>query len=245
MNKKKEYLIVIPARYNSSRFPGKLLKKINGKTILSHVWEICVKASDKEKVIVATDHDKIRAHCEDKGINYLMTSPNCLTGTDRVYEVSKRVSSEIYINVQGDEPLLNYLDLKKFIQFSLLNKLKVTNAMTKISKRSDFFNLNIPKVVTNEDDDLLYISRSPIPLTKKGEFNCSSKQVCMYSFPKQAIKNFGIRTKKSKLEEIEDIEILRFLEMGYGVKMFKVSNESYSIDTPGDLRKVRKKMSRK
>ena len=89
MNKKENYLIVIPARLNSSRFPGKLLKKINGKTILNHVWEICVKASNREKVIIATDHEEIGDHCKTKGMTYLMTSSSCLTGTDRLYEVSK------------------------------------------------------------------------------------------------------------------------------------------------------------
>ena len=240
MKKNKDYLIVIPARFNSSRFPGKLLKKINGKSILNHVWEICVKASSQENVIVATDHEKIINHCKTKGMRYLMTSSSCLTGTDRLYEVSKKISSKIYINVQGDEPLLSHLELKKFIKFSLDNSSQVTNAMTKISRRSDFLNLNIPKVVTNEENYLLYISRSPIPTTKKGEFKSSNKQVCIYSIPKKAIKDFGERRKKSRLEQIEDIEILRFLEMGYKVKMYEVSKESFSIDTPSDLRKVRR-----
>ena len=240
MKNKTTFLVIIPARFKSTRFPGKLLKKINGKSILKHVWDTCIKAVDKDLVLVATDHQKISNHCHHEDMNVLLTSPLCKTGTDRVYEVSKKNKANIYINVQGDEPMLKAADLRRFIKFSLENQDKVVNAMTNIKRKSDFHSPNVPKVVVNGRSELLYISRASIPLNKTKDFVSAKKQVCIYSFPRASLQDFGKRRKKTALEQIEDIEIIRFLEMGYKVKMFEIGSETYSIDTPEDLKKVRK-----
>tara|TARA_Y100000590_G_scaffold138186_1_gene158185 strand:+ start:18000 stop:18722 length:723 start_codon:yes stop_codon:yes gene_type:complete len=235
----KEILIVIPARYSSSRFPGKPLKKINNKSMLKMVWMKCAKVFEKDKIIIATEDQRIVDHCNNEGMKVILTSNKCKTGTDRVYEVSKKINADIYINVQGDEPMISSGDIKKFISFAKKNSGCVINAMTSIKNKEDYLNYNIPKVVTNNKSELLYMSRSPIPGNKEIEFIKANKQVCIYAFPKVALKRFGESRKKTKLEKIEDIEILRFIEMGYKVKMIKTKRGSYSVDTPKDLRRVR------
>jgi 3-deoxy-manno-octulosonate cytidylyltransferase (CMP-KDO synthetase) len=115
MRYKKKIVIIIPARFNSTRFPGKPLAKILGKSMILRVWEKCIKVISKNFVYVATDDKKIADHCQLHGINYLMTRKNCKTGTDRVIEVAKKIQSDLYLNVQGDEPLINIKDIKLFL----------------------------------------------------------------------------------------------------------------------------------
>ena len=238
--KKNNYLIVIPARFNSKRLPGKPLLKILGKTMLTRVWESCVKVDGKEKVLVATDDRRIALHCKEKGMNYVITSKLCKTGTDRIIEVSKKIRRDFYINVQGDEPLVSSSDIKKIIKAYSNNSSYIINGMSRIQFEEDFRSLNVPKIVTDKENNLLYISRSPIPITKKNLFQNAYKQVCIYAFPRKILMNKNLFNKKSNLESIEDIEILRFVENGFRVKMVKLSNNSVAVDTIKDLRKVRK-----
>jgi 3-deoxy-manno-octulosonate cytidylyltransferase (CMP-KDO synthetase) len=233
------YLIVIPARYKSKRFPGKPLIDIFGKTMIERVYEKCRGATSEKNIIIATDSDKIIKHCISKKMNYIQTSSKCLTGTDRVAEVAKKIKKTFYINVQGDEPLIKSSDIKRIIKCALKEPNKIFNAMCSIKNKEDFYNLNIPKVVTSNESNLIYISRAAIPSSKKKNFVPSKKQVCIYSFPRNALKDFT-KNKKTKNEIIEDIEILRFLDLGYIVRMLNVSNSSIAIDTPLDLIKVKK-----
>ena len=113
---KLDYLIVIPARYKSSRFEGKPLADNNGKSMIERVWEKCSETSPKKNIIVATDDKRIFQHCRSKEINVLMTSKKCLTGSDRVAEVAKKIEAKFYVNVQGDEPLINPKDILKVIK---------------------------------------------------------------------------------------------------------------------------------
>ena len=235
-----DYLIVIPARYKSSRFPGKPLVEIHGKSMLKRVWEKCVLASNSDQVVIATDDKRIENHCVLNNMKVIMTSDRCLTGTDRVAEVAKMLSADFYVNVQGDEPLINPLDIRKVIEAYKSTKNKTCCGMTKISSKEDFFNLNIPKVVTNKENLLLYISRSGVPSNKEGAVVHAMKQVCIYAFPKKHLSEFGLKKNKTKIEEIEDIEILRLLELGYEILMVEVSKSSVAIDTEDDLEKVLK-----
>ena len=116
----------------------------------------------------------------------------------------------------------------------------VVNAMTDISTLNEFKNLNVPKVVYDLQNNLIYMSRSPIPGSKKNNFSKAKKQVCIYSFPKKILKKFGLNTKKTFFENIEDIEILRFLEMGEKVKMFNLEEGTIAVDTISDAKKVMK-----
>tara|TARA_Y100001980_G_C14494652_1_gene271269 strand:+ start:408 stop:1133 length:726 start_codon:yes stop_codon:yes gene_type:complete len=235
-----DYLLVIPARYSSSRYPGKPLININGKSMIERVWNKCVESIGIDKVIVATDDLRIEKHCKLKNISVIMTRKNCLTGTDRIYEVSKKIKALFYINVQGDEPLISSKDIKKILIESKKHPDYVINAMCEIKKKEDFFNPNIPKVIVDKNKNLLYMSRAAIPTNKKLNFINAKKQVCIYSFPYDALMKYGECSNKTLLEEIEDIEILRFLEIGIKVKMVKVSESSVAIDTPSDLKRVLK-----
>ncbi len=234
------FIIVIPARYASTRLPGKPLVKINGKTMLQRVYEKCCLAVKKKNIIVATDSKKIADHCKKKKLNFLMTSKKCLTGTDRVAEVSKKIKRDFYINVQGDEPLIKVEDLIKIINYAKRNPNKIINAMCSIKNRIDYFNSNIPKLVFDNSKNLVYMSRAAIPSNKKNKFIKSYKQVCIYSFPRKMLKIFSNQKVKTLNEKIEDIEILRFIDLGFKVKMIEVSESSIAVDTKKDLMKVRR-----
>ena len=225
----------------STRLPGKPLKIIHNKPLIYWTWKNCSKAIPATKIYVATDSKKILNVCDKYGIQSILTSSSCLTGTDRIAEAVTKFSNKIIINIQGDEPYINYLDIKKFISFSIKNKNSVTNAYTKLTDKNLFRNKNIPKVILKKNNDLLYMSRSPIPGSKKSHFSYAYKQICMYGFPKKILIDlFGINKKKTPLEKIEDIEILRFIENNIPVKMIKVSDNKLSIDTKKDLKKARK-----
>ena len=235
-----DFLIVIPARYMSSRYPGKPLADINGKSMIQRVWEKCALAAGPKNVLVATDDESIINHCCENDISSVMTSKNCLTGSDRVYEVALDNHADIYVNVQGDEPMINPADIKKVMEFARNNNSNVVNAMCPIKEERDYISPNVPKVVTREDGRLLYMSRAPIPAGKQYEFKSAMKQVCVYAFPRDLLLKYGSRKNKSALESIEDLEILRVLEMGHEVLMVEVAGPSVAVDTPEDLERVRR-----
>lgn len=238
---KKNYIVVIPARYDSTRLPGKLLIKLRGKTVLQNVWEKCVKSVGFNNVIVAAGDNKIYNFCKKKKIKSILIKKKCLTGTDRVFEVSKKIKRKYYINVQGDEIFLKPRTISKVIHVSKKFPKHIINCMAKIKSAADFKNPSVPKVVTNNKNDLLYMSRAPIPGSKKMDFNESYRQVCVYLFSKKILSLFGKYKKKSNNEKVEDIEILRFLDYGLKIKMVKVAGSEISLDTYQDLKKIKKK----
>lgn len=237
-----DYIIVIPARYKSTRFPGKPLIDIFGKSMLQRVYEKCKKITNEKNIIIATDSHIISSHCKLKNMNFIITSNKCLTGTDRVAEVAKKIKKKFYINVQGDEPLVQPKDITKILIQAKKNPNQIYNGMCKILDKKDFFNYNIPKVITDKENKLLYMSRAPIPASKVKKFFKAYKQVCIYSFPRDLLIKFK-KNKKTKNEKIEDIEILRFIDLGYSIKMINVSNSSVAVDTPKDLLKIKKILS--
>ena len=237
---KKNFLIVIPARYKSSRLLGKPLINILGIPMLVRTFKQCQKVTSSENIIVATDDKRISSLCIKNKIKYIMTSKKCLTGTDRVAEVAKKNKAKFYINVQGDEPLCNPNDLKKIINYSKRYPNKIFNGYTKIKEKKLFLSSNIPKVVFRKDGRLLYMSRAAIPTTKEKFFVQAWRQVCIYSFPYKALLAFAAKRKKTKLESIEDCELVRFLELGFDVQMISMSNKSIAVDTKQDLAKVKK-----
>ena len=231
-------VIIIPARYQSTRLPGKPLLDICGKSMIQRTYDRCCQALSSTDIFVATDDDRIVRHCLSNNINVVMTPYSCKTGTDRVFEASKKIEADVYINVQGDEPIINPKDIRKVIEASRKNPNIVINAMCPIGEE-DFNNRNIPKVVFREDGQLLYASRVGIPSTKNMSYVFAYKQVCIYAFSKQALSDFANVSRKTVLEEVEDIEILRFLELGYNVQMVEVSDTSLAVDVPEDVDKVR------
>ncbi len=234
------FLLVIPARYKSKRLPGKPLIDLNGIPMIVRTYNQCRKAVHPSKILVATDHKKIFDLCKKNKINVIMTSKKCLTGTDRIAEVAKKIKRKFYINVQGDEPICNPNDIKKIIRFATKNPKKIINGFTEIKDRKMFNSPHIPKVIFRNNGSLIYMSRAPIPSNKKKLFIKGWRQVCIYSFPFQLLKVFSNIKKKTLLEKIEDLELNRFIEMGFDVKMIRLSNKSIAVDTKNDLLKVRK-----
>lgn len=234
-----DYIVVVPARYASTRLPGKPLRLIDGLPMIVRTCLQCLKAVQRHKLYVATDDKKIKKCCEKYNIQSVLTSKNCITGTDRVAELAKTINAKNYINVQGDEPIFNPADLKKIINQSRKNKKRsVLLGYTSIKKKRDLFNRNIPKVVFDKNENLLYASRSAIPYSKKPSSK-SWRQVLTYSFPRKALLEYAKLKKKSFFENLEDIEILRFLELGINVKLIKMSSKSHPVDTIKDLNYVK------
>ena len=233
------YIIVIPARYKSKRLPGKPLANIGGLPMIVRTYNQCKKVVDANKIVVATDSLKIKKICDKYNIRSIITSDKCLTGTDRVAEVAKKINCNFYINVQGDEPFFNPQDLKKLIKEAIKNPKEIINGYTEIKDKKLFFNSSIPKLIFDKNSYLLYMSRGPIPSNKKYNFEKAWRQVCAYSFPKKMLEAFSKIKKKTPIESIEDIEILRFLEQGYKVKMIKMSNKSLAVDNKEDLKNAK------
>jgi len=239
--KKHKTVIIIPARYGSSRYRGKPLVKILGRELVLRVADICAKTIGKDNVYIATDSKKIANKVSSYNYKYILTSRNCLTGTDRVAEAAKKISAKIFINVQGDEPLVNPKDIKKIIAFKKKYFNHVICGYDKIHKLQDPKSTNLPKVVVNSKNELIYISRSLIPgskkiIKKKKYF----KQVCIYAFNFSELKKFKSLGKKSEIEKMEDIEILRFFDLAVKIKMVKLNSNSVAVDEMSDVSKAEK-----
>lgn len=232
---------VIPARYKSSRFPGKPLIRLNGIPMVIRVAQIVEKALGKENTYVATDDVQIKNLVESYGFNVVITSENCLTGTDRVFEFSNKIDADIYVNIQGDEPLLNYNEIIKIVKVKENNYDYVVNGMCGFTDHENPDNVNIPKVIVNKKNELIYMSRLPIPGSKtvdsleKKDFK---KQVCIYAFNKKELEAFGSQIEKSVIEKHEDIEILRFLDLNIPVLMVETAESSLAVDVIEDVAKV-------
>ncbi len=234
------FLVVIPARYASTRFPGKALAMLQGKTVLQRCVERCLEAVPAALVIVATDDDRIGDHARSLGVDVEMTSSCCLTGTDRVAEVASRRAAEWYVNVQGDEPFLDPAALTAMIEAARAapSDLKVINAYSPITSEAEFRSVTVPKVVVRSDGRLQYISRAAIPTTKALDFRWAHRQVGMYAFRASALEAFAELGHKGTFEELEDIEILRYLDLGIDVAMIEVDAPGIAIDTPEDLERA-------
>lgn len=234
--------LIIPARYESKRFPGKPLIDIKGKSMIVRVYEQCAKTFPKEDIYVATDDKRIINHCKLHGVQTVMTSDQCLTGTDRVAEAALQINADYYINVQGDEPIFNPNDIIIVIENIKKYPGEVLNGYCSIDSEESYFSKSIPKVVFRPDGRMLYMSRNPIPGNKNGDFVKSWRQICIYAFPKKLLQEFYSVKEKFILEKEEDIEILRFLEMGYEVRMVELSSDSIAVDFPEDLIRVHKRL---
>lgn len=236
------FVVIIPARYRSSRLMGKPLIKLKGVPMIVRTYRQCIKAVNKKYVYVATDDKRIKKVCKTNNIKVVMTSKNCLTGTDRVYEASKLLNAKFYINVQGDEPLFNPKDLSKLIKEARKYPRDVITGYCEISDKKQFYDLNVPKVILSRDSFIIYASRAPVPSNKKNKFIKAWRQICAYSFPKEKLKMFYQVKKKTQIEKIEDIEYLRFLELGIKLRGLKMSKKSIAVDTKEDVAAVNRRL---
>jgi 3-deoxy-manno-octulosonate cytidylyltransferase (CMP-KDO synthetase) len=230
---------VIPARYKSTRFEGKPLIEINGVPMLKRTYLQAKKSTLLDDLIVATDDIRIYDFCVNEKIPVVMTSQDCLTGTDRVAEVSKQLKYDFYINIQGDEPVIDPIAITQLISeyHKYKNKYIAYNLYKFISDASEINSNTIIKVVVSELDELMYMSRLPIPYSNAPQKAVYKQQIPVYGFTKNALDIFSSH-KKTINEQYEDIELLRFIDLGYKLKMSETNVTSIAVDTPSDLKKI-------
>lgn len=229
--------VVIPARARSSRFPDKPLAMIAGTPMVLRTYRQCLKAMPAEQVTVATDDQRIFELCTREGVDVVMTSDDCLTGTDRVAEAALARPADYYVNVQGDEPIFDPADIADFVAACERHPDRLLMGYCAIGEE-EFHNSSIPKVVFRQDGRLLYITRAAVPTTKRHEFRVAWRQVCIYGFPPAELALYATQKVKGPLEQIEDCETLRYLEMGLDVFCVPMSDRSIAVDHPIDVVKV-------
>lgn len=237
---KKSFLVVIPARMSSKRLPNKPMRKIAGISMIRRTYNQALLAvKDSSLIIVATDSEEIKEEIEAHGGRAVLTSSNCLTGTDRVREVSLSQSADIYINLQGDEPIFPVSSLIQFIDYARNCESKICTGIYRLENEDEFRSLNVPKMVVTKNYKLMYSSRAPIPSNKEGIFKGGYKHICIYSFTKDMLELYA-SPSKTKVEEIEDLEINRFLERGQEVQCVELIKAGIAVDTIEDLLRVEK-----
>ena len=230
---------IIPARYKSMRFPGKALADICGKPMIWHVYQCAMKAELLNEVYVATDDKRIEEVCNQMNINVLLTKNSHLTGTDRVAECVAMVDADYYVNIQGDEPMIDPKSIDLVAQAIILEKNEKVLAVNAFSLMQDNVDINdtgIVKVVVSKSNLALSYSRLPIPYGQK-KSSCYYKQLGLYAFKREGLSIFS-SSKLLPLEGAEGIEMLRFLENDYDIRMIEVHDDSVSVDTKEDLSKV-------
>ncbi len=232
------FIGVIPARFDSSRFPGKVLAEIAGLPMIQRVYERVVKARKLAEVWVATDDERVRSVVAGFGGNVMMTSASHPSGTDRVAEAAGRLEGDVFVNVQGDEPLISP-DTVDAVCFPFLevDDLKVSTACVAIREARMAKSRHVVKVVTDREGRALYFSRSPIPF---GGFEAGRmyKHLGIYAYRKDFLGELS-RLKQSPLEKLERLEQLRFLENGVAMRVVRVEEDSLAVDTLEDLERVR------
>ncbi len=207
------------------------------------VYQQAKKVPEFTGVYVATENTQIEEVCRELGMNAILTADTHPTGTDRIGEVAKKIKADLYVNIQGDEPMIEPEVIRQAVLPFFDNPhLQVSNLMTKIQDPIDAINFTVPKVITNRDNIGIYLTRSPAPYPKGSLEYSYYKQVCVYGFKPEAL-HFFCTQPRGKMEQIEDIEILRFIEAGYKVQYVEVSSKTVAVDTPKDLEKVNRLVS--
>ncbi len=229
---------VIPARWGSTRFEGKVLAKIAGKPMIQHVWERARQAESLDQVLIACDDPKILKAAQDFGAEAIMTSKHHASGTDRIAEAIQNIKSNIVVNIQADEPLINPQVIDDLVQVLEKDSTSVMATVIKVIKnKEDLNNPNVVKVVLDHEHNALYFSRSLIPYYREGKEITFYKHLGIYAYRRDFLLTFT-KLPKSKLENIEQLEQLRALEAGYKIKTVLTERDTIAVDTPEDLQKV-------
>lgn len=236
-------LAVIPARYESSRFPGKALASIAGRPMVQHVFERVRQASKVSQTVVATDDDRIVKAVEAFGGQAVLTRRDHRCGTERVAEVAAQVTAEIYLDVQGDEPLISAAAIDALLEtFDADSSVRVATLSFPISQPAEIIDPNIVKVVADFDGNALYFSRAPIPWLRESGALAEphhSKHIGLYAFRRDALVDYPT-LPPGELERLEQLEQLRWLENGYGIRVVECDYDAVSVDVPADIERVEK-----
>jgi 3-deoxy-manno-octulosonate cytidylyltransferase (CMP-KDO synthetase) len=236
-------VVVIPARYGSTRLPGKPLVSLSGQPMIQRVYERAKSARRVDRVIVATDDDRIVKAVTSFGGEARMTRPDHRTGTERVAEVAAHVEGEVFVNVQGDEPLLDPAAVDTAVS-ALLDEPQaaVATVATPIKVPGDIMDPNVVKVVLDFDDNALYFSRAPIPWVRDSGSAIQVrhlKHLGLYVFQREALLEYPT-LPQGELERIEQLEQLRWLENGSKIRVAEVEHDAISVDVPEDVARVEK-----
>src|SRR5579863_3867660 len=229
-------IAVIPARLASTRLPRKMLREIAGKPLIGVVYDAVLSSSGLADVIIATDSEEILDVCRAHDWNAQMTSPQHRSGTERVHEISNREKADIYINVQGDEPLVRTEQIASLLGVMTNPAAQVGTLMTPAAE-VDIANPNAVKVVTDLTGRALYFSRATIPFDRDGSHPHHFKHLGLYAYRKPALDRF-VKLPESALEKSERLEQLRFLENGVAIYVGETPHDSVGVDTEEDLQRV-------
>ena len=231
---------VIPARYASTRLPGKPLKDICGKPMVWWVYKQAKRVERLDEVYVATDDKRIKIVCESFDIPVIMTASEHPTGTDRLSEVAKKIFADIYVTIQGDEPLLEPNTINTILDVILSEPdIQCATLKTPYKNPVDVVNGTTPKVVCDTHNDILLFSRAPIPYPKASIDYIFYKPIGVYAFKRETLLLYGT-LERGNIEKIEDIELLRLIENGIKIRVGDVDSDTVAVDTEKDLLRVRK-----
>ena len=230
---------VIPARYKSSRFPGKPLADICGKPMIQWVYEEAEKAGCFDRVIVATESNDIMDKCRNLGLDVMLTSDTHPTGTDRVAEVAQKVDADIYVIIMGDEPLITAENERRLVASIGEKDADAVMLTEKFKNPVDVANMTTIKLAINDEGYLIFMSRAIIPYPKECLGYPIYKNVGAYALKKEALE-FFLKTNPGNIERAEGIELLRLLENHKKVLTVEIDSESMAVDTFKDLERVRK-----
>jgi 3-deoxy-manno-octulosonate cytidylyltransferase (CMP-KDO synthetase) len=249
-------VIVIPARYASTRLPGKPVREISGKPIIQWVYEAAEKSAMKDRIIIATDDTRIADAALSFGAEVAMTGPDCKSGTDRVYEAVQGKEADIIVNLQGDEPFIRGDIIDSLFYVMEKEQLEMGTICSPVKDAAEYRNPNVVKVVLDRLGFALYFSRSPIPyLPDISRLNSRELPITNYQLPKFVYKHIGIYgfsrsflekyvvMEKSVLEEAESLEQLRVLENGHRIKVLVTDYDGFGIDTEEDLEQAQMRVS--
>lgn len=230
---------VIPARYQSTRFPGKPLADICGRPMIWWVYNRAKLVKRLDEVIVATDDERITAVCESYKIPFIMTAKEHRNGSERLSEVARKTNGDVYVTIQGDEPLLEPETINKVLD-TLLSEPDILCATLKTAYHNpvDVINTTTPKVVTDLKENILLFTRSAVPYPKAALDYTIYKPIGVYAFKREILLKYG-ELEMGPLEKAEEIELLRLLEHGYKIRISEVASETVAVDTYKDLERVR------
>lgn len=235
-------VVVIPARYESTRLPGKALADLQGKPMIQRVYERAARAHGIERVVVATDDARIRGAVEAFGGEVVMTSSAHRTGTDRIAEAAGQLDADLVVNVQGDLPLLEPDVVSKAVAPLLGDdRLSMSTLKTPIRTVEELENPNVVKVVTDREGRALYFTRSPVPYWRDGTPGgevLAYRHIGLYVYRRDFLLTFS-KLAPTPLERAESLEQLRALEWGFRIGVVEVEEASVEVDTPQDLEKAR------
>ncbi|NND31987.1 MAG: 3-deoxy-manno-octulosonate cytidylyltransferase [Saprospiraceae bacterium] len=237
-----QFLGVIPARYKSSRFPGKPLALIGGTSMIERVYNQAHSSKMLSRVLVATDDQTIYEHCMNAKMEVVMTSESHQSGTDRVAEVAKTTEADVIVNIQGDEPFIPSLNIDLLCRQFVDSDVLIGTLLCPITNRHELRQPHIVKAVRRADGRALYFSRAPIPFQQNDDFDIPIyRHLGIYAFTKTVLLEVA-NLERGLLEQFESLEQLRWLEAGYDIMTSVVPEAPIGVDLPGDIDKLHRWM---